>query len=66
MEAITKEQAKVYVESGGGYCPICENDDIIYGAMEADGDTAEQKITCGACGFQWFDTFKLTNIHTEV
>lgn len=49
-----------YVEDHGAFCPVCQSNDLLGGAFEADVNCAWQRITCNSCGATWNDTYVLT------
>ncbi len=62
---LTAYQKRMYLESGGSYCPWCKGKEIEgYDGDEydADGNWINAKIECTSCGKQWKDVYRLTDI----
>ena len=51
-----------YLKKGGGECPFCHSGDISGGHVENEGPSAWQKVSCGNCGAEWCDNYKLVGI----
>lgn len=51
-----------YLKTGGIFCPFCKNRDIEGGFVEINGGTAQQTMTCGACGGAWQDGYRLEDL----
>ena len=51
---------KQYVLAGGGTCPSCRGSDISGDSIEVDGTICWQPVSCGDCGANWTDVYKLT------
>src|ERR1035437_3576739 len=52
----------VYLAAGGNQCPFCQSKDVSAGSFEADGKSAFNEVSCGACGESWLDVYALTGI----
>lgn len=57
--ALTKEQKEKYIANGAG---VCESSDISGGQVEIDGMVAWQEVDCAACGAEWQDIYRLTDV----
>lgn len=52
-----------YLEGGGSLCPFCESNDIEgRDVLQAEGETASQRVICNDCDKQWYDIYTLTGI----
>lgn len=49
-----------YVTKGGGTCPACGSVSIEGGAIDIDGATAVQKVSCLHCNAIWNDLYQMT------
>lgn len=52
-----------YLNSAGTACPFCACTDLHGGPFEADAAIVWQNITCGHCGSEWTDEFKLVGMN---
>ena len=59
------EKFDEYVGNCGGYCPLCDSDDLDYGALSAEDEVVLQLITCLDCGAEWTDVFVLSSSYLE-
>ena len=53
-----------YLKNGGIFCPFCKNQDIEGGSVEIIEGTAQQNVSCVACGGAWRDKYKLNAVET--
>lgn len=63
--AITSEQEKKYIASGGVVCPFCGGEDIGGGFVNIEAGTAWQHVTCGECDRAWTDVYKLDRVEVQ-
>ena len=59
---LSKEEKKNYIKSGYAKCPKCKDDNIEGGSVEIDANGASQDVICLACGAEWTDIYKLSDI----
>lgn len=64
--ALTEEQKKAYLDSGGSRCPYCGNDDIEGDLWDSDTGYTTQRIVCHACDAAWRDIYSLSNVDDDV
>lgn len=42
-------------------CPCCKHDMVEGGSVDIDNDIAEQEVSCGNCGAEWTDIYRLAS-----
>jgi len=52
--------SKMYVDDGGGRCPVCGSSNIIGSGHDYDGSQIWQNIHCSDCNSEWTDVYELT------
>ena len=60
---LTEKQKKLYVDSGGLYCPYCGSDNLVTQEYSPDGEVVIQGVYCYECQKSWSDVFRLVGIH---
>jgi formate dehydrogenase maturation protein FdhE len=61
-EAMTPEQARVYLKEHGHLCPFCGMPDVEGNKMEFDLAQISQQMSCANCGQHWWDVYTLTGV----
>lgn len=56
---LTPDDIAAYVAAGGIYCPFCRAAEFDGAAVDIDGPSAAQEVTCDNCGAVWIDYYRL-------
>ncbi len=62
---LTREAVARYVTRAFAHCPFCGSDQVTGDAVDIDGMSASQEVTCDACNEEWRDVYTLVGISVE-
>ena len=65
LPTLTDEQRAEYIKQGGVKCPFCNDCSLESAPVQIDGGVAWQETSCGACGEEWQDIYKLDRIELK-
>lgn len=54
-----------YIDHQGTKCPRCGSDDLNGASFNADAGYAWQSVTCGGCGLEWDDVYRLVDVDID-
>ena len=60
MKPITLKRLDVY--SKHGCCPVCNNEQIEFDTLDANGPWVSQHVSCTVCGASWTDNYRFHGI----
>lgn len=62
-EELTDAMEAAYIKAGGVHCPYCKaGDHLECSRFDVGFGEAHQRISCGACGADWVDSYKLVGV----
>jgi len=66
MRQLAEYEKAGYLSRRFNRCPYCDNNDLEFGAIVANGRTASNDVTCRTCEAKWVDQWTRTGISEEI
>jgi len=60
--ALTEQQ---HAENEGGYCPFCNDNNIVGSELNIEGGVITQDVWCNECNKEWTDIFTLVGYQAK-